>query len=310
MEIIITAIVPAYNGQAYLRRAIESILRQSRRVDEIIVVDDGSTDDTGQIVANYKDNVQYIKKENGGAATARNLGVSKAVGNWLAFLDQDDEWLPDKLKLQEAAIRDSNAVLCYGSYWFHDLNGASRLHRAILPERLWPAFRVRNQFPPSVTMIRRDVFNEFGGFSTTLGTSCEDWDLFIRAAFKYKSCLAVVSVPLINYFEMSTSQSRDPHVMAAGLFQIADSSLLIGTTGVTRWYWRRRILSAIYHQLSKMQRARGESAMANVLLSLLWCPVFSIARYKTIVLETGRLLNSFYRMVIRIRPAPRRPKSA
>src|SRR6267378_3262722 len=93
---LISCIIPVFNGARYLREAVESILGQTYRPIEIIIVDDGSTDNTADVVKNYGDQVRYVCQPNGGPSAARNQGVSVAQGAFVAFLDQDDVWHPEK----------------------------------------------------------------------------------------------------------------------------------------------------------------------------------------------------------------------
>src|SRR2546427_6476527 len=99
---LISCIIPAFNGARYLREAVESILAQTYRPIEVIVVDDGSTDNTAEVVRNYRDQVRRVWQPNGGPSAARNQGVSAAQGAFVAFLDQDDVWHPEKLLRQMA----------------------------------------------------------------------------------------------------------------------------------------------------------------------------------------------------------------
>ena len=96
----ISVIIPAWNAQRHIARAIRSVLAQTRPADEIIVVDDGSTDGTADTVRAFGSKVSLITQLNGGVSVARNTGIAAATGEWIAFLDADDEWLPDKLRLQ------------------------------------------------------------------------------------------------------------------------------------------------------------------------------------------------------------------
>ncbi len=104
----ISVIVPVYNGEKYLAEALRSILAQTLPVAEILVIDDGSTDAGAEIAARFAPPVRCIKQENSGAAAARNLGVSEASGDYLAFLDADDTWLPDKLEKQMDLLANDN----------------------------------------------------------------------------------------------------------------------------------------------------------------------------------------------------------
>jgi len=114
----VTAVIPAYNAERYLDRAIESVLEQSRPAEEIIVVDDGSTDRTAKVAEGYAPKVRLIIQSNTGASGARNTGIKAAQSEWIAFLDADDEWLPEKLKVQMAHLRrNSNLVWTHGDYF-------------------------------------------------------------------------------------------------------------------------------------------------------------------------------------------------
>ena len=114
----VSVIIPSYNSSRYLSQAIESVLAQSYKEFEIIVVDDGSTDNTRKAVEKFKDNVIYLYKSNGGPASARNLGISKSIGEYIAFLDADDYWLPKKLKTQIDFIKKHEEfALIHSNTW-------------------------------------------------------------------------------------------------------------------------------------------------------------------------------------------------
>lgn len=106
----VSVVVPLYNGRRYIAAAIDSILGQTRPPDEVIVVDDGSTDGGADIVAGYGDRVRLLRQENGGAPSALNAGLRVARGELVAFLDHDDLWMPEKLALQCAALREDAAL--------------------------------------------------------------------------------------------------------------------------------------------------------------------------------------------------------
>jgi len=95
----ISAIIPTYNRESFIVSALESVLQQTRQVDEIIVVDDGSTDNTEVLLRKYQDRIKYIKQNNAGPAAARNTGLLSSSGEYIAFLDSDDTWVSDKIEL-------------------------------------------------------------------------------------------------------------------------------------------------------------------------------------------------------------------
>src|SRR5690242_5171951 len=124
----ISAVIPTYNHERYLPFALDGALRQTRPLDEIIIVDDGPKDQTRQLVARYGDQVRYIYQDNAGLSAARNAGMRAATGDWVAFLDADDGWLPDKIRWQEeVARRTPAAVLVYNRALFLQPDGSTTL---------------------------------------------------------------------------------------------------------------------------------------------------------------------------------------
>ena len=113
----ISVIIPAYNSGEYLRRSVSSVLAQTRPEDEIIVVDDGSSDDTDEVAKDFGEKIRYIHQDNAGPGVARNTGIQAATGNWIAFLDADDEWLPGHLQAQsELLARHPDLAWSTGNY--------------------------------------------------------------------------------------------------------------------------------------------------------------------------------------------------
>jgi glycosyltransferase involved in cell wall biosynthesis len=122
---LVSVIIPTYNRSKLVTRAIDSALQQTYPNCEIIVVDDGSTDDTCEVLASYKDRIKYIYQENSGHAAARNTGIRAARGKWVAFLDSDDIWLPEKLSRQIEILRSSSAKVCYTNVFWNTGEGQS-----------------------------------------------------------------------------------------------------------------------------------------------------------------------------------------
>ena len=204
----LSTIITAYNYARFLPAAIESVLAQTLLPDEIVVVDDGSTDNTREIVARYaSQGVRYLYKENGGAGSARNHGILNTSGDLIAFLDGDDRWLPNKIALQVAHIEQNPGVgLVTGSEWQVYEAGTQPylLRRSPLPSRsIYPHILVENTIGnPSLTLVRRECFNTVGLFEETMPLG-QDWDMWIRIAHRYPiGCLAE---PLILFTRHSTS---------------------------------------------------------------------------------------------------------
>lgn len=181
---LVSVIIPAFNAEAFIGQAVSSALA-SRDVDlEVIVVDDGSTDGTWSILERFGDAVRKVRQERGGACRARNLAVEFARGEWLAFLDADDDWAPEKLAVQLAAAEDGIDLIYTDRLNFGDIarykerqSDSGTLHEGDVFEPLL----LGNFITLSSVLMRRDRFNDLGGFSIDhLGA--EDWDLWIRHA--------------------------------------------------------------------------------------------------------------------------------
>ena len=122
----VSVVIPAYNAAKHIARTIESVLAQTRPADEIIVVDDGSSDGTAEIVKAFRDKVRYLHQKNAGASVARNTGIEAATHEWIAFLDGDDEWLPEKLELQMSLLQRNSDLMWTGSNYINFLASSNR----------------------------------------------------------------------------------------------------------------------------------------------------------------------------------------
>lgn len=198
----VSVVIPTYNFGSFIADAITSVLAQTHPAAEIIVVDDGSTDDTESIVRKFSENVRYIKQENAGVCAARNLGVAESCGKYIAFLDADDAWLPDKIEKQVAKFaRDDGIGLVHCGMKEFDSESGDTLQLHLEGGEGWVAQRIALWEkpvigPPSSIMVRREVIDEVGGFDTRLKNG-EDWEFCLRVARKYK--VGFVAEVLVNY---------------------------------------------------------------------------------------------------------------
>ena len=188
----ISVIMPAYQSEAFIARSIRSAQEQTLRPLEILVVDDGSQDNTAEVAAACGDLVHVIRQENGGPASARNTGARAARGEWLAFLDADDGWVPNKLERQVAHINDSVTLL----YAYGTIDEDTPLAPDVQTfDNLW----IRNTVPTSSVLIRKREFDAAGGFDEDRSImAVEDYNLWLRLA--HRGCqLRVVRERLIEY---------------------------------------------------------------------------------------------------------------
>jgi glycosyltransferase involved in cell wall biosynthesis len=182
----VSVVIPTYNHRDYVVRTLESVFAQTAPAAEVIVVNDGSPDDTADVLRPFAADgrIRYIEQKNAGQAAARNRGFAEARGEFVAFLDDDDEWPADKLQWQADALRAApDAVLVYGSF---RLIRDGRLQPQDPMSR--PAGRVAREFrqqcwimSPGQTLMRAAAVRELGGFDTGIWGS-DDWDLYIRLA--------------------------------------------------------------------------------------------------------------------------------
>ena len=189
----VSVIIPTYNRASMLREAIQSVLDQTYSDFEIIVVDDGSTDNTGDVVSVFSDTrIRYVFQENRGRSNARNHALSLARGEYIAFLDSDDLFLPSKLGIQVKALEDNPD---YGMVYSHALRvdnqgraiAGRRYPRIKLSGRIYPELlytRGSIITTPSVVM-RSAILNEIGGFDERMDI-CEDLDLWRRVARRHR----------------------------------------------------------------------------------------------------------------------------
>ena len=186
---MISVVIPAYNSSSTIKDCIDSVLQQTRAdlVCEILVINDGSKDNTEELVEQLyekEEKVRVISKENGGVSTARNAGIRAAKGDWIALLDSDDVWLPEKLELQWAEIENNKDIAFIGSNRNQeDLHYGTKVHDDLycldlhqLLIKMWPH--------TSTALIRRDVFETVGCFNEQMRYA-EDGELWNRIALKY-----------------------------------------------------------------------------------------------------------------------------
>lgn len=207
---MVSVIIPTYNSAKYIRDAIDSVLQQTYSEFEILVIDDGSTDDTKTIVTENYPQVTYYPVPHKGVSTARNYGITNAKGEYVAFLDADDKWLPQKLELQLACFKINNSLgMVFTENFSFDENGIINT-KFYKRERLMCGDIVKNIFlksyvGTSTVMVKKAVFSTVGLFKTNL-TIGEDDNLWMRIALRYP--VELVDESLMSYRKSAGSLTR------------------------------------------------------------------------------------------------------
>lgn len=184
----ISVIIPTYNRSAYLDRAVSSVMRQTRKVAEIIIVDDGSTDETSKVVERLNKisatTIHYLHQENAGPASARNLGISASHFDHIAFLDSDDHWHRKKIEFQFAAMAENSEYMISHTRekWLRrgkHLN--QKKHHIPRHGDIFDHCLALCAVGMSTVMLRKSLFEQVGGFNTSF-RCCEDYDLWLRVS--------------------------------------------------------------------------------------------------------------------------------
>ena len=183
----ISVIIPVHNRRELIGRALDSVLAQTVLPEEIIVIDDGSTDDTSTFLQKTYPDITVLTRENNGVSAARNLGIQHASGEWIALLDSDDEWLPEKLARQLQAISNSPEckLIHTNEIWIRNGIRVNQMkkhqkHGGYIFKHCLPLCAIS----PSSVLIHRSIFTDIGLFDDTLPV-CEDYDMWLRICARH-----------------------------------------------------------------------------------------------------------------------------
>ncbi|WP_144603312.1 glycosyltransferase family 2 protein [Algoriphagus algorifonticola] len=222
----LSTICPCYNQALYLEAAIDSVQAQTFQDWELIIVDDGSTDNTLEIAQKYAESdtrIKLIHQENKGLSAARNAGIRQATGEFLHFLDADDLIFPTAYQvIYQKSREDLKTSLWISSYTYFDQQD---FHQHTFSEKQLHAidFIRGNQAPPVAHFLKREMIQQIGGFDEQL-KSCEDWDLWLRVT---KSGTQIKTIPnlLARYRYVSGSMSRNAKVMYFSLSSVTQRAV-------------------------------------------------------------------------------------
>jgi glycosyltransferase involved in cell wall biosynthesis len=273
----ISVIIPAYNAARFIRRTIDSVLAQSFSDYEIIIIDDGSTDDTAEIVKSCGDKVKYIYQKNAGDGPARNTGIAAAKGEWLAFLDHDDQWLPEKLQLQmELLNKNPDLRWCAGNFYrqIGDIKSAAcdydtmqkTLGNRPYLENLFTAMAQKQAvFMTSTMVVHRQAFEKAGLFDSCW-LRCADTDMWWRIAFLFPQIgylpepLAILHLDVQDSvgtnLRLQTKRGEDDRKLIARHLKLAEKYNRMDTfRPCAKNYLRKCLLITIYYGFKADARA-------------------------------------------------------
>ncbi len=274
-------ITPAYNAAKFLPAAIESVIAQTFEDWRILLIDDGSTDDTEAVVAPFVQQLgpklRYIKQPNGGLPAARNAAIRASTAEFLALLDADDLWLPSRLSDSLASFENDPQIgISYGFVSRVDQNGSvldTFTNRQKHGEGwIAPFIYMRMvDLPCPTIMFRRQCIDDVGFFDETLKAT-EDRDLWLRIALRYK--VAVAPHLIAHYRTSPTSMTTDPYRMLSAQLQFIQKHY--GSPGCG-WLARRVALARIYKQLAEALESRRQrwSALKSAIRAFVLNPIDS-----------------------------------
>ncbi len=265
----VSIILPTYNCAKYVGAAVESVLNQTYRNFELIIVDDGSTDDTDEALAQYISNnnkIRYIKQENKGHAGARNTGMAAATGDYIAFIDSDDKWMPEKLDEQVWVLQEDPEVgLVHCNVYGFGENQEVRVRGSQLTQEQlndYSGYIFDNLYSRKIiittttVMIRKKCIDAVGMFDENLTRyGSEDRELFLRILRNYKA--KYVNKPLAMYRNRSDSEGQNYGNMIKGQKYVYEK--------ITKLYGlplsaKRAVMSKIYQEWAREFYAKGHIA--------------------------------------------------
>lgn len=266
----VSVIIPTYNRAHFLAEAIQSVLDQTFTDFELIIVDDGSTDNTEDIVMKFKDpRIRYINQENSGVSAARNTGIKASDGEYIAFLDSDDIWLPQNLdfKVKLLDARPEIGLVCSDAYFYDSYSGAilgrrwhDRTFHGWVDDVLTATQEpVKEMFTrgcfitPQASVIRHSVFNQAGYFDESLQNH-EDWDLFVRIARIFS--IETIDIPLLKIRRHNDSLSADWDKMYLGAVTVLNKAK-------SSYYLNDEELKLINQRLARLHFSFGKSLVLN-----------------------------------------------
>ena len=256
MESLVSVIIPTYNRADYLKLALKSVLEQTHKNIEVLVADDGSTDNTAEIVLSFNEpRIKYFYQKNTGTpGAARNFGLRKASGDYVAFLDDDDMWLPEKLEIQVDYLRKHpEYYLVYSNAWIIDENGVRKgllvKSESFKEGEIFEELVKSNFIPQPTVLMRRDIFENIGFFNENPSLKAvADYEYWLRVSLHFK--IGFVKEPLAMYRVHSKAMSREINSAKLDqkiLFSLINDPLVPDTNKIVERFYELYYPSAMYN---------------------------------------------------------------
>jgi len=266
-----SAVIPAFNAERWIRQAVDSVLAQTHPLRQVVIVDDGSTDRTADLLSEFGDRVRVVRQNNRGVASARNAGAALTDSTHLAFLDADDVWEPEKVELQMARFA-AEPELVMVQCGVVEIDAADReLSELVLKGRSGDIYRDLVMQEPVVcgggsgAIFARWVFDIVGGFDPRFSTSA-DWQLWLRVA--RHGPVGIVEEPLLRYrihdSNMHTNIDAERHDMLQGLREAIASDSALASVGPRALARCHRTLAGGYWQQGRYGSSIAQMIAASV----------------------------------------------
>ncbi len=255
----VSVIIPTFNSAQFLTAAVDSVLAQTFKDFEIIVVDDGSVDNTEEVLKKYGDSIRYIKQKNQGVSIARNNGINLSNAKYVSFLDADDTWLPLKLERQMKALASQPEYrLCFTNFIPVDAD-----MKPFDKFRLYPQgtaledLLLRGNLIGSICTVvcERTLFDEIGGFDPEF-SQCADWDMWVRLATKTE--FLFVDEKLVTYRHHNTNMSRNARLLEDDSTRVLEKGFAMTDTPIELKKKRKESLARNYMVLAGSYYRAGQ----------------------------------------------------
>ena len=261
---LVSVVIPVYNGEQFIRECLNSVYAQEYHPIEVIIVNDGSTDRSLEILKKYDGEKIIITQEHKNLPTARNTGIKHAKGEFVAFLDIDDFWHPHKLRAQMSIFKQfpdthmvfSDVIKVYSSGAQRYQKDKARLCRQLVKKDPFPLLARKNLIVPSSVIVKKSVFASVGLFDETLN-SCEDWEFWLRLALYHYQIKYVADV-LVYYRYHEKNMSKSARLMHEGRLQVMHKIFSKPDLPVKYEKYKAESIARIYYHAANSYYRIGE----------------------------------------------------